>query len=360
MSRGFGFIMAVVVATNLYAQSIAVKGGVWNFVGVSSDVNISELNVSADQMWSYRDGTWGCNKNCSNVLSELKSGDGFWLKSAEDKNITLQDIVSSEKSLGFGWSMFSPVNKDFDVDVDLNTSGVVSVWSYDNSWSLWTPSGIHLQTGLNLLETLKVGQGAWIHKIDGVEMIFGNDFSVVKNGSFANVIKSSSDSIDDIWNVKIAIDESVAKSASFNLGVEVIKSSGAKGHVVFKDVNINNSVLTDHIRVYGFNADGTPKGGSTYTISTNKEMVESALSYKNGVLSVNFGTVMNLQTYVDKASFTNIGTYSFKIIVNDSTFSGDVLKEATSTSVKQTLAYFPEYYPFEIGSSSMIGSVEIK
>lgn len=355
----FIFLVSIM---GLYAKNItvSVKSGAWYLVGSAGDVDISSLNISSDDvLWSYKNGTWVTNQSYEGIanLTSLQAGDAFWMLSKTDKTLTLPVTTSSEYTFHNGWYMYSP-NQDLTVDKSLNDSNISIVWRYKNgTWFAWDRDGKYAKYNIPKVETLRVGEGAWVlangdftTSLLQHPVIVGSKRTTLKDGSFTKVLKSSTQSVEDIWNISFEID--TKNVSNFKIGIKFIKkSSGAFGEMVYSGLSINNGKLSGPtaIDISGTKSDGT-SGGTYFDDSYDPHGLRAkSISLVGNRLTLKLGTIMANQTLISPNTFKSVSDYNITIVPTEINIVGGVTKTLSN------LAYLGEVYSGE----GIVGDIEI-
>ena len=189
-----------------FANNINIKANQWNLVGTTSDINVSDFSLNSDDIiWHYSDNNWSCyleGGNCGySTLSNLKSGDAFWIRSSNDINLSLDD-GSVEKNISNGWNMITAVTNDINMSSYATDNNISFAFTYDKYWKAYSKSGIMSNLGYSSLDTIKKNQGAWVYKYNYQTIEVGDENTSLINGNFGTVYKSITDDEEDIWNVK--------------------------------------------------------------------------------------------------------------------------------------------------------------
>jgi len=317
----FKYLLILLLSCSLYAQSITLKRDTWSLVGFSYDIDLYQLGLDDnDTIWSYKDGKWYCYVEGYDVsdicptIENIEGGSGFWINSINDKSLTVDETTTpKEKEIKEGWNLISlskSVTKDY-----LNNSYTKIAWKYKNDkWSYYSPDNIIID-GPSILTDIQESQALWVYaKSDWQYVYLGNSKGVLDRGNFTSVTKSSTDNIEDIWNISFRVDSS--NLSDFKIGVKFVKeSTGAIGELVFTGLNISNGEIDnpDFIIVYGSKSDGT--SGSTYFYSgyNPDDILSNAISLNGDILTIKLGTIMQKQTLVSESSFKAISSYNIGI-----------------------------------------------
>lgn len=173
-----GFVSVQAIAD---IQTISVKQG-WNLVGSRLDgvpVMTSFNNIKS--VWTHKNGAWQAYSSDSVLqgklaiakianLTQINSGDGFWIYSDNNTSMDLNGTTpsSTELAISSGWQLLSP-KKEGSLGMDyFNKPEVTTVWKYkDGHWLAYTPQDtLKSAIGkLNLDELVSVsaGEGFWVN-----------------------------------------------------------------------------------------------------------------------------------------------------------------------------------------------------
>lgn len=319
--------LLILICTIIKAENININltANEWKLAGTPTDINISDLNLDSDDLvWHYKNEEWYVNifNYRYNHIETLKAGDAFWIYSKTSKTITLPESLSSNlKTVDTGWTMFSP---SFDINISdvFNNTVINSVWTYnDTNWSMWDPNNEYLNISYEKADSILVGEGSWINAsslytpiVTTSTVTVGSDDTILSRGTFNNVIKSTTDTAENIWNITFPIN--LTDESNFKVGVKFVKeSSGAVGEIVFTGLNISNGVIDDpdYIIIKGIKSDGTE--GQTYFYSEYNpdSILSSAVVLDRNMLTLKLGTIMQKQTVTSDTTFKAISNYNLKI-----------------------------------------------
>ncbi len=357
------FISSIISFANSF--TIELKKDSWNLVGTPIDLNISTLNLAdLDVVWNYKDGNWSINKRYYNynIIDSLKAQDAFWVYSTKDNNITIQNSTTSNKVVQTGWTMYSPTS-DLSIEQSFNDNNISIVWCYeDNNWTAWDKAGLYLNSNIPKAQILKVGQGSWVYaSSDYTPFVFeniiqiGDDTANLVNGNFENIIKSSSDNIEDIWNISFKID-TLVDYTDFHIGVKFYKreddGSDDIGEFVYRNISLNNGILTapDFLDIKG---TGDSASGGTYFYSgyNPNDILTNSIVLNNDILTLKLGLIMKSQDMVKESTFKVVEDYDIfvtstsPIILNYKSINIDIVNSS--------------YYDFT-ESNGVEGRIEIK
>ena len=316
----FKYLLFLLLSCSLYAQSINLKRDTWSLVGFSYDIYLYQLCLDEnDTFWSYKDGKWYCYVEGFDVdgicpiIETIEGGSGFWINSINDKSITVNGTTPKEKEIKEGWNLISlpkSVTKDY-----LNNSYTKMAWKCKNGeWSYYSPDNIVVD-GFSTLTDIEESQAVWLYaKSDWQYIYLGNSKSLLDSGNFTPISKSSSDDIEDIWNISFKVDSS--NLSDFKIGVKFVKeSTGAIGELVFTGLNISNGKIDDpdYIVIHGVKSDGTSGDTYFYNKYNPDNILSNAILLNGDILTLKLGTIMQKQTLVSESSFKAISSYNIGI-----------------------------------------------
>jgi len=316
----FKYLLFLLFSCSLYAQSINLKKDTWRLVGFSYDIDLYQLGLDDnDTIWSYKDGNWSCYVEGYDVsdicptIGNIEGGSGFWIYSTNDKNITFEGTTPKEKEIKAGWNLITlskSITKDY-----LNNSYTKIAWKCkDDQWSYYSPDNIVVD-GFSTLTDIEETQAIWLYaKSDWQYIYLGNSKGVLDNGNFTPVTKSSTDDIEDIWNISFKVDSSNLND--FQIGVKFVKeSTGAIGELVFTGLNISDGKIDDpdYILIRGVKSDGTSGGTYFYSKYNPDNILSNAIVLNGDILTLKLGTIMKKQTLVSESSFKAISSYNIGI-----------------------------------------------
>jgi hypothetical protein len=156
-----------------------IVGGAWNLLGNNSNLALDEDDFSENDIaYNYDADTTTWNKLVNGVAStyDSESGEwveasgftvlpreGFWLKSADDKLMTLDNASVSDADGAMslpasGWAMFGCMAETNTLGNVKDIVNAMSVWSYDGETGTWANSETSAETSMTS------GQGMWIKK----------------------------------------------------------------------------------------------------------------------------------------------------------------------------------------------------
>ncbi|MEA2019019.1 MAG: hypothetical protein U9N59_11280, partial [Campylobacterota bacterium] len=148
----------------------------------------------------------------------------------------------------------------------------------------------------------------------------GSDTVPISDGLFQTVTKSTSDTIENIWNISLEIDTSVDYS-DFHIGIKFFKreddGSDDIGEFVYRNIGINsgNLIVPDMLVINGIGDSGS---GGTYFDSgyDPNGMLTRSIVLDNNILTLKLGLVMKNQTMVKEDTFKVIEDYDIFITSN--------------------------------------------
>lgn len=345
----------------LYGESIPLSQGQWSLLGTSAQGTLTSLGVTPDDIvWSYDAGSWFSNQESAKVtkLNALKAGQGFWILPSNDKTLQIPEQTQSEQHFEAGWSLYSP-NQDLTVADSLNNSAVAIVWRYDGTeWYAWDSQGLYASHGFKKLQTLRVGQGAWVLVKSAFDtsllkspVVVGSKRTTLVNGNFTKVLKSSSQSIEDIWNISFEI-KPQQNVSNFQVAIKFIKkSSGAYGEIVYSGLSIKNGAVSapTAIDIKGTKSNGD-SGGTYFDDSYDPHNVRAkSIAYANNRLTLKLGTIMASQTLMSPNTFTQVNEYNITIVPTKIAIEGGADKTLSN------LAYLGQTY----NGKGIVGDIKI-
>ncbi|MEF3192538.1 MAG: hypothetical protein K6347_08375 [Campylobacterales bacterium] len=332
------YLLPFVLAASIEGAQIELVPG-WNLVGTPESLSSTTLLGTGDHGWAYT--TTGWQVITPDQPSTLQAGQGVWIKRANHAVITLPTSHQLPLQLRVGWNLASPtqeinVTKSFNSDIKV-------IWKYHaGNWLLYAPA--YSLKGYSTFDTLHVGEGAWIY-CASTDTKIGSTPIFPVNGTFTSFSQPHTASIDQLYNISLSLDTSRnSYPLTFNLGLNIKKSTGTTLDIVFVEASINsNGTLTQPVstRILKSNAGG---------IATRN--ITSPLSLKDGVLSINTKAVFDYlyeQGYIDSSYTASPGSYEFTIISNNLKFKND----------KSSLAIALYGVPFPEGSSEITGSINL-
>ena len=149
----------------------------------------------------------------------------------------------------------------------------------------------------------------------------------------------SSDTVEKIWNIAFAIDNTKSYN-NIKIGIEIVKHNsdqtpGSIGDFVYSDVNITNTSATvSRIDIYG--KTQTKSGGIWY--SDNK-IPANAISINSGILSLNLGTMIKAQTEFSESVFKKQADYSITIVSDTPIFTTSSAKTLSLQTAQGTVNF---------------------
>jgi hypothetical protein len=346
----------VFLSSVLCANELDVKSGEWNLVGATQDINLSSLGLNnGDTLWHYKNGDWYCHiegyESSFNKLTSLNSGEAFWIKSIDDINISMG--TGAETALESGWNMMTPTVSDINISEYAQENDVQFAFAYqDGVWSAYSQNGITQTVGFDSLETIKPADGVWVYKTN---MSVGNDKTLLKDGVFQNVIKSSTDDVEDIWNVSFRVDITTDYE-EFEIGVKFFKreddGSDDIGEFVYRNLTINSSELSNPDALF-IEGTGDSGSGGTYFYSgyNPNNMLENSIELNSDVLTLKLGLLMKNQDMVDETTFKVKEDYDIYITSNV-----PIIKDSKNMDID---IINPSKYDFS-NSNGIEGRIEIK
>lgn len=198
-------IASLVLASNMQALTIEVKGGGWNLIGLSSTetLRIDDYSGSIERAFAFN----GTNlvpyipSSGVKLFSSLESGKGYWVKASKDFNITLSDskILTELPTMNTGWNLIAGVTKNLDT-INLGISKRIDTAFAFNGTNLvpYIPS-----SGVKLFNSLEPGKGYWfkistklttstpIKTLDGYEVVLYSSVSDTVPSDVVQTIQNS-------------------------------------------------------------------------------------------------------------------------------------------------------------------------
>jgi len=295
----------------MFASSfdIELKKDSWNLVGTSEDLNISKLSLGADELlWSYKNGKWYTNKTTQQYtkIDTIEANDAFWVYATQERNITIEDTTNQLTILNTGWSMFSPSNS-YTLSNDINSTIIPTIWGYnDNNWTIWDPSNlVDINNTYQEKNSILQGKGVWAYSYEQ---------------SIPKIIKLSSDSIENIWNLSFEIDTSVDYT-DLDIGVKFLKneSDGTPdiGKFIYDDISLKNGILSSPDALYIEGNGDSASGVDLYNTSYDPDNLRvNSIELVGNTLNLKLGYLMKNQTKVTESTFTVATNYDIVITSN--------------------------------------------
>lgn len=327
------FITFFLFVQTLFAQTISISADKWQLIGSSSDVNVSTLSLHVgdilwryDSAWQYYKKGYALNLGLSEII-KINSGDGVWIKSSSDFNLTIPEGIKKEPTLKAGWNLLSPVNADINITQANQNTKVAYAWRYKNDqWDLWQ------KEGTKAFETVKIGEGYWVYN-SAEQVSIGSKSTDLVDGNFTKVTHLSTSLIEDIWNISFKV--KLENISSFNIGIKFIKkSSGATGEFVYNGLSLQNGVLSkpSFLLMKGTKSDGTI-GNNSYSDSYDPLNLRiNSISLVGDVMTLKLGTIMKNQTLVSEATFKAVSDYNISIVPETLDIVGGASKSLTGIS----------------------------
>jgi hypothetical protein len=293
-------LLIAVVPLLIQAETININQNNWNLISTPYDTIIQNLNLNAnDFIWTYdNNGTWGCYQEevnlqgqC-NVISQINGGSGFWIKSSKS-SLNYSTSNTQSKSIENGWNLVGYGSNNTPSIQSFDSSSYKSIWTYSNdNWFLYTPQGDTLEN-INTLTSLSAYQGIWIHYFENPISI-GTASTNLSNGVFDTITHSSSNSLENIWNISFPIDVTQNYSnVEIAIKYEKYEDDGSPdvGELIIMLPSITNGVLATPTWIQIMAIGDSSNYINSFSSNYKPEVLTKALSLSNGNLSVNLGTL---------------------------------------------------------------------
>jgi len=169
-----------------------------------------------------------------------------------------------------------------------------------------------------------------------------------------NKIYKSTDHIQDIWNMVLAIPTNNDVN-NINIGIHIIKNEPQTiGDIVIKNISIKNNQIThiDALNIFGKKTSGTTGSigyNSTHDITQNAV----ALLQENSLL-IKLGYIMEKQTIVSQESFKQIADYNVTIYVSNLDINGSPIINDYPLQLE-----YDTFYTFPKGTQRINGLISI-
>lgn len=161
------------------SKILKIKAG-WNLVSLPTISNLNGNNIKIKfgdviSVWRYNNGWFAYSSdsaletkliNSSDIKSmdSLSNGEGFWVHSVTDKNITFEDNGDYEinlTNLNSGWNLVGATS--FNDMSKFNKFGIV--WAYDEDWKVYSNIEYFKNNfDLNFVDSFRDNSGVWIYK----------------------------------------------------------------------------------------------------------------------------------------------------------------------------------------------------
>lgn len=369
----FIFIQFILLLTLLSAQNFSFSKG-WHLQGSASNYSdMKSFNHDCIQsLWMFKDNRWSLYTPDSTVMNsilsstssidpmtKLDANDGFWLYADANCTVELNATLSTDTFiLANGWNLKGTVHGYGSMDL-FNHPDINTIWKYsDSKWSIYSPSEdlsslIANNQNLESLITLEAYDGFWIHAKKAMT-ISDQDYIPITNGTFADILKSTTDNVEDIWNLSFKVD--IKDVSSLKLAVLITKENTAYGQIIYDGLSIISSKINSPslLLIHGKKSTGE-EAEADFSNSYDPQNVRSnSISLDNDILTLKLGDIMLKQTATSASSFTAATTYKVQIVL-------DTLDIVNSKQIiMNDLTYFKNY-PFLNNSNSGIeGTIIIK
>lgn len=188
------FFLSIIIIFSYSVTLFYSKGWSLKSLSIKNEVNVSVFNALI--LWSYKDGNWSVyssDKNLKNIigkagfniLTSIKSGEGFWIYSEKNDSVELNgtkyDITYeiNFSQLKHGWYLLG-TGKNILVSDLLNQSKNINlIWKYNNGkWLGFSSNKVKnefIKSKFESLTEINASEGFWVYI---------NDENVTDNISF--------------------------------------------------------------------------------------------------------------------------------------------------------------------------------
>ncbi|MBN2782761.1 MAG: VCBS repeat-containing protein [Campylobacterales bacterium] len=170
-------------------KSIYLQQG-WNLISIPVDttLDVDAIDVkfsNASNIWRYKDGEWQYHSRLSEnmiyvthntdyaTFDTLTKGEGFWVYNDVAQSVEFDGQEYNTTATGYfttaysGWHLLGAGTPILSSDIASLKLTLISVWSYKNGWSVYSPKE-SLQDAiealeLNHLDAIDNGVGFWIN-----------------------------------------------------------------------------------------------------------------------------------------------------------------------------------------------------
>jgi len=304
-------VISISASLMLSANSfnIEIKKDSWNLIGTAKNLNISELNLSKDDIiWQYKNKKWLSNQDTNNQygqVSNFDANDGFWLYSTTDKNIIIENNGINFTSIATGWNLYSP-SSDIDLNKDINSSFTPIIWGYKNGeWKLFNPLNIYKNTKYSPLTIIKKGEGVWVY-----------NYKI----NTPKLIRKTTDNLEDIWNISFKINKDIDYN-NLDIGVKFLKyeSDGTPdiGKFICHNLSIEKGIISkpDTILIEGIGDSGSTT--DTYDKNWKPQLLDNTILLNDNIITINLADIMKSQVVVKESTFKAKTTYKIFITSNN-------------------------------------------
>lgn len=324
----------------VFANTIEINKDSWNLVGTDREIqSVKSLPLnSGDMLWSYDEqnstSPWKCYFKYETLQKpdffledfSLKAGQGFWIYSNQESNISFDGVQSlEEKTITDKWTLFSPVLGDYNISTLFENKDITTIWGYEDNWKLWYDSNKTLPF-IDLL-TLEKGKGYWLYNpllksisLSADKIKIGNDYTILNGNLFNTVAKSTTDSLENIWNLEIKIDH-LNHYEGFDIVVDIEKyeddGTNDEGKITFKNLTLSSGSLSS-LEFIGIEGKGDGNGNQLastffYNSYNPNNILSTALSLNKDTLNINLSQIMENQDVVSESSFKSKAIYKLSV-----------------------------------------------
>lgn len=248
-------LLAIVLISSINATTLSLKAG-WNLVGSNKDnVDVNTAMPTAKGVWLYKNNSWllvSPNGEYTpeqisekyNTFSILNAGDGFWVNTENDINVTLEGsfAIDTNVSVTYGWNLLS-----LKTDVDMNITKYLDIpsarltWRYSNdAWEAYSASpimnGLIKEQKIPEIETLHVGEGFWV---------YSNSTGYIQTPCVENKnIKSILDTLSVLDPMQESLTDSLETAKS------ILDSSNTNERVLAAIIEIVEVINSDEVKAF--------------------------------------------------------------------------------------------------------------
>ena len=110
-----------------------------------------------------------------NQITDISSGEGFWVNSDTEQNLTVQATLPANPFhiLASGWNLIGRKNNETQLITDYisgNVDSIISIWKWDNNkanWAVYLPGGgteeYATVKGFQIISMIDPGDGIWVN-----------------------------------------------------------------------------------------------------------------------------------------------------------------------------------------------------
>ncbi|NWF66439.1 MAG: hypothetical protein HXX81_03110, partial [Campylobacterales bacterium] len=173
--------------TNTTTQTI-ING--WNLLSLPIDTTLNQTEFNSKYtnivtMWKWTGTSWNAySPNASlsqkianagiSALSSITTGDGYWLNTTQNQNVTFSGNSYNIKTLSkfttatTGWHLLGTGESVTVNELTALKSNIVTIWKWSGtSWSAYGPNSTLAtkisNAGINTLNTINAGDGFWVN-----------------------------------------------------------------------------------------------------------------------------------------------------------------------------------------------------